>query len=471
MGQTLTLHLVNDLGSDSVSGSQSDVASQWPGVPVEYEFAVPPQAVRAVWIGVSADGLSNQPYPLTTSVATILGDGWTRVYQGVEIVGTDGDVQVFSDQQGDVLRRLAACCTSQVLTQALALLQSRYGLNPDQPEPPCGAEAIFKLLGIVGSAETRTLNYQWGFELLGADGDLDNLFDWSENGPLPATQQLVHAWPAGFYGIVETVSHSRFLVADDDSTTDPNAVPVGFYAGGTITLNVVVYDPDDETYIFSQTKTFRLPATDCSGGQSSSAGESDSGSASASLPPVGFVPNLRAQAVVTVPGQIKSIDFDTDFDTTGWVNWGDGTPDEPIIGGGGEFVANHAYADVGTYPVQMRVDDPSAPHGLQIAGDGPNQVNAHEFLVPFPAITAVNMTAGDLTAFSCVNLPAVVDLTFNFCNFTQAALDQIIQDLDDFAPDNGSLLVTDQGTGAIPNTIAGPYLDLTTFRGWTITHD
>src|SRR5207245_300477 len=136
MGQTLTLHLVNDLGSDSVSGSQSDVASQWPGVPVEYEFAVPPQAVRPVWIGVSADGLSNQPYPLTTSVAAITGAGWARVYQGVEIVGTAGDVQVFSDQLGDVLLRLAACCATAIGTGAFTFKQSLYSLSPAEQDPP-----------------------------------------------------------------------------------------------------------------------------------------------------------------------------------------------------------------------------------------------------------------------------------------------------------------------------------------------
>lgn len=470
MPQILTLHLVNDLGSDSIGGSQSDVPSLWPGTPTPYDFSLTPQAIRPVWIGVSADGVTNQVYPISTSVPTIIGAGWPRVYQGTEIVGNHGDVLVFSEQYQHVLNALSHCCATGVTSNALVLLSSRYDLDPTGPLPPCGVEAIFKLLAILGNPESHTLLYQWGFQLIGSDGDIDNQFNWFETNPLDATTQKLLPWATGFYGLVDSVGHARFLVADDDPTVDPNAVRVGFYAGGTITLNVVVYDPDDEAYFFTQMQTFRLPGTDCEEGSASASGESSSGGG---LPPVGFVPNMRMMAVVNGTDQLRGFDLDMNADSTGWVNWGDGSPDEPLdSAGGGEIAPSHVFATPGNYVVQVRIDIPASVGSIQISGFGPNQLNAYEFLVPFPNVHSVNMTsASEMNAFSVVNLPAVNDLTFNFANFTQAGLDQIIAELDDFGPDNGALLVTDQGTGAIPNTSAGPYLDLTTFRGWTITHD
>lgn len=472
MGQILILHLVNDLGSDSISGSQSDTPSMWPGVETPYNFTPAPQAIRPVMIGVSLDGNSNQVYPLGTSVPDIRDDGWARVYQGTEIVGVHGDVLVFSDQYPQLQFMLEACCGSDVVTAAYNLKQSNYSLAPDAPNPPCGAEAIFKQLVVRSKNDARALLYifQWALNTANGDEDLQ-FFGPTVQLPLDGTTQQVMSWPSDFIGEVSATDQE--LVANNVSPGE-DQVQVRVYDLGTIQLLTSIVDntdPENPVLVQQVDTTFRLPGTDCEADESSSG--SSSGSESEGPPPVGFVPNMRMMAEITAPGQLRVFDFDVSHDTTGWVNWGDGSPDVPLdSAGSGEVTTSHAYAGIGNYVVQLRLDDPTALADIQTAGGDTVQLNAYEFLVPFPNCTSVNMTqAVNMNAFSMINLPAVTDLAFDSCNFTQAGLDQMIQELDENAPDNGVLSIITQQTGAIPNEAAGPYTDLVTFRGWIINHD
>lgn len=263
MAKTLTLHLVNDLGQDSISGSDSDVPMAWPGTPTVYDFNLTPQLIQPVWIGVSEDGSTNQVYPLTTSVAAILGAGWARVYQGTEIVGQSGDVQVFSEQYLQLLNELAACCGTALITALFALKNSNYSLNPLDPNPPCGTEALFKWLAVFGTNEERELTYQFIFSLLPADGDLDKVFSKVLASDLPFTEttQLIRGWPADFIGMVS--QQSKTLVANDAVAGSGN-VRVSEYDGGTISVNVVMSENDDQ--VDQRDNAFRLPATDCAPG-------------------------------------------------------------------------------------------------------------------------------------------------------------------------------------------------------------
>lgn len=249
------LHLVNDLGSDSIGGSQSDVPSLWPGTPLSYDFTLTPQAIRPVWVGVSADGTTNQVYPLSTSVATIIGAGWSHVYQGTEIVGANGDVLVFSEQYLHVLNALSACCATSVATAAFSLRQSNYSLDPDQPVPPCGVDALFKWLAVRGSAEARTLTYRFVAHLTTADGLTTQDVVYAADLAFTETLQLVKNWPADFAGLAE-------------------------YALGTIGVEVVIKEAGSP--VLTDLRTFRLPDICAEESGSSSSGESDSGSASAS---------------------------------------------------------------------------------------------------------------------------------------------------------------------------------------------
>lgn len=275
MGQILTLHLVNDLGSDSISGSQSDVPSLWPGTPVPYDFTTPPQALRPVWIGVSADGTTNQIYPIGTTVATIIGDGWVRVYQGTEIVGPSSDVHVFSEQYDQILRLLAACCATSVVTAVFALRQSNYSLDPEQGAPPCNAEAIFKWLVVRSAEETRMLTYSFIAHLTSANTLLTQDIAYAVDIPLTTTVQLVKSWSGDFAGL-------------------------SAYALGTIGVDVTIKEAG--TPILMELRTFRLPDICVEESASSSASISESGdssvsaSASNSGSPFSFIPEVDIAA-------------------------------------------------------------------------------------------------------------------------------------------------------------------------------
>lgn len=261
--RTIPLHLVIDLGGgselyDSVP-SDVDPVSVYPGSPVDYDVTDEPQEVRPVWIGVSADGTDAQAYPINTPIATIKAS-WPRIYQGTEIVNP-GSVQVFSENFDDVEFLIEACCATGIATDALALKQSPAALTPGQ-RYPCGTEAIFKWLAILGNPETRTLNYS--FQVLITSNDitkppLQKTLTAGEESLL-ATVQLVKKWPDDFIGMM--FDGGETLVAND---VIPGAMQynVRDYDNGTIQVIVTIIDVNTVEIVESDIKDFALPDTDC----------------------------------------------------------------------------------------------------------------------------------------------------------------------------------------------------------------
>lgn len=110
MARFISLNLVNEEGTPH----------PWPGTPTQHEIGTQISA-RAVWIGVSADGNTNQVYPLTTPPATILAS-WPRLFQGVQLnTLVEGDDSPAAVEAGEFVYYLsleqfnrleAACCVA-----------------------------------------------------------------------------------------------------------------------------------------------------------------------------------------------------------------------------------------------------------------------------------------------------------------------------------------------------------------------
>lgn len=113
MPRYITLKLVNEQGTPH----------PWPGTLVSFEIGTE-QAADAVWIGVSADGNTNQVYPLSTPIATVLG-AWPHAYQGVKLnllsPTDDSPAQVtageyvYNNSLEEFNRLVAACCVADVV--------------------------------------------------------------------------------------------------------------------------------------------------------------------------------------------------------------------------------------------------------------------------------------------------------------------------------------------------------------------
>jgi hypothetical protein len=190
MARYITLNLVNAEG----------VVHVWPGTPTQHEIGTQISA-RAVWIGVSADGNSNQVYPLTASPAAILAS-WARLYQGVQInTLVEGDDSPGEVQAGEFVyyvsleefnRLEAACCVASSIQE-----------SPASPIlPPCFIELYYMFEnGAAGSL------------VITADGD--EILNTTENG-----QGAVYA-PAGS-DVVITVTGSF----DNNITVYQNGSPI-----------------------------------------------------------------------------------------------------------------------------------------------------------------------------------------------------------------------------------------------------
>src|SRR5687767_279163 len=110
MARYINLKLVNEEGTPH----------PWPGTDTQHEIGTQ-QSARAVWIGVSADGNTNQVYPLNTAPATILAS-WPRLYQGVQLnTLVEGDDSPAAVEAGEFVyyvsleefnRLEAACCVA-----------------------------------------------------------------------------------------------------------------------------------------------------------------------------------------------------------------------------------------------------------------------------------------------------------------------------------------------------------------------
>lgn len=105
MAQLVELKLVSEAGTPQ----------PWPGVESLVQVNLV-GTVTPVWIGVSADGLTNQAYPVATPLATITAS-WPRVYQGIEAV-VNGQTNLYNNGEEDYNRRVAACCISPQTTDS-----------------------------------------------------------------------------------------------------------------------------------------------------------------------------------------------------------------------------------------------------------------------------------------------------------------------------------------------------------------
>lgn len=171
----------------------------------------------------------------------------------------------------DVIQAFTTCCAApNIQTQALALKQSNAALDPSQTYP-CGTEAIFKWVAILGNNETTPdLVYTFRVTLTNEAGDVIISEDFVSAQPLTVTVQASKNWPTDFIGM--TIGGTT-LVAND-------AVPgvgerrVSDFDNGTITMVTEITDGD--AYNRSQQSEFALPPTDCAQPESGSSG-SESG--------------------------------------------------------------------------------------------------------------------------------------------------------------------------------------------------
>lgn len=258
--RTIPLTLLLDLGGTSeVLESLAQAVNPWPGDDFDLDVTTPPTTVDAVWIGVSADGNSSQAYPVDTPLATILGAGWPRIYQGTHIVDSAGNEYVLSTILNDVQGLLANCCGSQVNTLALALKQSNLALTPGETYP-CGGEAIFKWLAVRGSTEERVLTAR--FTIILTSSDNSTVFTREVSTSLEVTKQLVQTWPTTFIDEDYTNQLSETLIlVQNGEANNVDEVEVSTFDGGTITVRVEILEGVD--VVLSDEKVFALPATDC----------------------------------------------------------------------------------------------------------------------------------------------------------------------------------------------------------------
>jgi hypothetical protein len=99
MAHFIELKLINDAGTPNA----------YPGIESQVQANLL-ESITPVWIGVSADGLTNQAYPLTTPIATIKLT-YPRVYQGTSATVL-GETMIYNNGELDVARRIEACCVN-----------------------------------------------------------------------------------------------------------------------------------------------------------------------------------------------------------------------------------------------------------------------------------------------------------------------------------------------------------------------
>lgn len=254
-----------------VSNAGTDIA--WPGTEAPWPINAGDTAT-AVLIGVSANGLTNQAYPLGTAIATITAT-YPRVYGGTQIV-SGGDTFLFSNGFADYQLRLSHCCSTIVQSAAFALKQSNNLLTPGVPLG-CGVEAIFIWLAILAAGQTG-LQYRFGVKLESDGGSTVLEGDLVALSNLTATTQLTKAWPEDFIGT--TIAGTTLV--DNDTPAGVGELNVSAFDNGQITVTVEIIDtnsPDesavDTTGDLFDENVFALPPTDCSegGSESDSLGE------------------------------------------------------------------------------------------------------------------------------------------------------------------------------------------------------
>jgi hypothetical protein len=261
MAQLINLKLVIELtqsqASDSVSDSDQGVTHPWPGDPVSLDISTPPTCLDPVWIATNADGTVLKSFPVDTSAADILAEGWAHLYQGTQICDSAGNANIYSNQYNHVLLAIAACCNNNFQTQVLALKLSQFPLVPGQTYP-CGSEAKFTWLVVYGKNEDRpNLSARFDITLTSQDG-LTVLSGPFSSFVIPPTGQITKSWPNDFIGMtIDGVN----LVANDVEPM-PGERRVMDFDNGTIEVKTVLLDESFEI-LLEEANTWALPGTQC----------------------------------------------------------------------------------------------------------------------------------------------------------------------------------------------------------------
>lgn len=100
MAHLISLRLINTVG----------VPVAYPGISSPFEVGSE-TSVDEVLIGVSADGMTNQVYPIGTSINAIT-ITWPRVYKGIRINGGAADGNVYLNSLNDFNYLSAQCCAT-----------------------------------------------------------------------------------------------------------------------------------------------------------------------------------------------------------------------------------------------------------------------------------------------------------------------------------------------------------------------
>lgn len=186
MAQLIELKLVNEAGTPAA----------WPGT-TELVQVNMVEDVEPVWIGVSADGLTNQGYPLTTPIATILGT-WPRVYQGIQVV-ISGQTNLYNNGELDYQRRVAACCISP---------QSETSPSPSPGESPAGP-----LMFSFGSTQVEACEGEQTQYYLDPEVDPENL----EGATIYVDPELTEPYMPGAEGVLYVVLNGSMYHFNGDT--------------------------------------------------------------------------------------------------------------------------------------------------------------------------------------------------------------------------------------------------------------
>lgn len=457
-----TLTLINNDGS----------SEPWPGTPEELDpTACPdgnPMVFTPVWIGLLPDRSASQVFPITTSIATILGGGFTHIYQGTLLDSCNIGQHAYLQSLQQVNQLLAAsCCSTVIQTASFALKTSNQSLSPDDAPPPCGAEAIFKWLAVRGTNEVRALQYIFQFNMYSQDGLTVQTFTIVNEDPLTETVQHVKRWPTDFIGLVS--NEGKTLVANN-VVPGVDDLPVSTFDNGTLDMITRIYTDDiDHTLVSGKESFFIFPGTDCgsqdssSGGSASASGESES----ASEVDDGF----QMRFIVSPDEDTPSLGWTFTMNPGAsqlFVDWGDGNPEETFNQSSNEFEAAHEYAPGGPFTCRLRFAEPELLNGISFINiiHFNTRCEINDDLV---ALQTIGLS-GFFDAFVGIeHIPSINQLFLEGNNFSVASMNTLLDELDALGTSDGFVSLNCQQNDEVntqpTNTTAITNLE---GRGWTV---
>jgi hypothetical protein len=179
----------------------------------------------------------------------------------IECSNNPDNAYLVSDSYYDVLDDFNICCgTPTIQTQVLALKASHGPLDPGSC-PSCGKEAVFKSLAIKGTNDTRTLASMFRYILRSSDNLIEEIFELDASIPLTAVNSRTMRWPDDFIGL--TSLGDITLIANDQEPIPGSTRRVLDFDCGTIEVQSLYWDVDDDLNITTATNTWALPITNC----------------------------------------------------------------------------------------------------------------------------------------------------------------------------------------------------------------